>query len=58
VLSCEGGVGGSTFVLLAGGIWLLARSRHINFLPLSSHDVVVELISYVHSDTEKVGYKI
>jgi hypothetical protein len=34
-LSCEGGEGGSTFVLLAGGIWLLARSRHINFLPLN-----------------------
>ena len=27
---------------------ILARSRHINFPPLSSHDIVVVLISYVH----------
>jgi len=31
MVSCEWGRGGgSTFVLLAGGIWFLARSRHIN----------------------------
>ena len=48
LMSCVELSGGSTFVLLAGGIWLLARSLHINFLPLSSHNVVVVLISYVH----------
>jgi hypothetical protein len=49
----------SFFFCPAGDIWLLARrSRHINFLPLSSHDFVVILNSYVHYATEKVGYKI
>jgi hypothetical protein len=46
------------FCSLGGKNLVIARSRHINFLPLSSHDIVVVLISYVHSATEKVGYNI
>ena len=45
----EGGGGYFYFVLfvcLAGGIWLLARSRHINF-PTTIITIVVVLNSYV-----------
>ena len=44
--------GGSTFVLLAGGIWLLARSRHINF-PTTIVTIVDVLNSYVNLGAEK-----
>ena len=38
-----------SFFCPAGGICLLARrSHHINFLPLSSHNFVVILNSYVN----------
>ena len=60
-MSCvelRGARGGINFCSLGGKNLVIARSRHINFLPLSSHDIVVVLISYVHLATEKVGYKI
>ena len=40
------------FVCLAGGIWSLARSRHINF-PTTIVTIVVVLNSYMHLGAEK-----
>ena len=60
-MSCvelRGARGGINFCSLDGKNLVIAGARDINFLPRSSHDIVVVLISYVHLATKKVGYKI